>query len=339
MLHLLNFSSKYFRACALGVFALALNSSTAAETDQPKLIFARKIWDQGNHNAFTDLIRFRDAWFCTFREAEAHVGGDGHIRVLTSQDGEKWTSAADIGEQGIDLRDPKFSIAGDGRLMIVAGGSVYNGTKTLQGRQPRVMFSKDGKKWTKPEPVLSEGDWLWRVTWHKGVAYGASYDASAKPDWTLTLYSSNDGVKYEKVTKLDVPGHPNETTLRFLPGGEMMALVRREAGDTHGWIGTSQPPYQDWSWNEVKYRLGGPNFIQVPDGTLWAATRQYAPTRATVLARMTRDSLTPVLTLPSGGDTSYAGLAWHEGHLWMSYYASHEGKSAIYIAKIELPSK
>ena len=87
----------------------------------------RKIWEQGKHNAFTDLIRWRGKWYCTFREADAHVGGDGKLRVLESADGEKWESAALIAEKGIDLRDPKLSITPDDRLMIVAGGSVYEG--------------------------------------------------------------------------------------------------------------------------------------------------------------------------------------------------------------------
>src|SRR5205085_7380324 len=47
----------------------------------------------------------------------------------------------------------------------------------------------------------------------------------------------------------------------------------------------------------------------------------------------------PVLTLPSGGDTSYAGLVWHEGLLWVSYYSSHEGKASIYLAKVRLPQE
>ena len=35
-----------------------------------------------------------------------------------------------------------------------------------------------------------------------------------------------------------------------------------------------------------------------------------------------------LLTLPSGGDTSYPGLVMHDGQLWISYYSSHDGKSA-----------
>ena len=49
---------------------------------------------------------------------------------------------------------------------------------------------------------------------------------------------------------------------------------------------------------------------------------------------MTTSSYEPALTLPSGGDTSYAGMVWHDDFLWMSYYSSHEGGTSIYLAKV-----
>jgi hypothetical protein len=315
----------------------------------------RKIWDAGKHNAFTDLIRFKDRWFCTFREADAHVGGDGKLRILTSVDGEKWESTALLAEKGIDLRDPKLSITPDGRLMIVAGGSVYEGKKLL-GRQPRVAFSKDGAAWSPTQRILAEGDWLWRVTWHDGKCYGVSYDASqrstreaqeaatsgkAEPgpaDWKLKLVVSTTGEKFELLTHLDVPGHPNETTLRFTRDGEMIALVRREGGNRKGWAGTSKPPYKDWRWKELPAQVGGPNFIVLPDGGTIAAVRLYDGRVRTALCSLdaAAGKFEELLTLPSAGDTSYAGLVWHEDRLWVSYYSSHEKKSAIYLAKVKL---
>ena len=322
---------------------------------EPKIVEVSKIWDEGKHNAFTDLIRWRDKWYCVFREAEAHVGGDGKLRLLESADGKAWKSVALVEEEGIDLRDPHLSITPDDRLMIVAGGSVYRGTKTIMGRQPRVSFSKDARQWSPPQRVLTEGEWLWRVTWHDGKAYGVAYNAGArqskeakeaakeaKPvseepaDWKLRLVVSKDGVNYDTITHLGVPGHPNETTLRFLPGGDMLAMVRREGGSTFGWIGTSQSPYKAWKWTETKHRFGGPNFIRLPDGDLWATSRKYPQGPKTYLARMTPTSYEPVLQFPSGGDTSYAGMVWHDGILWVSYYSSHEGKSSIYLAKVQL---
>ena len=315
------------------VFACHASPLFAAK---PKIVSVEKIWDRGKHNAFTDLIRWHDKWYCTFREADAHVGGDGKLRVLESANGQKWESAALVAERGIDLRDPKISVTPDDRLMMVAGGSIYKG-KTFKGMQPRVTFSKDGHTWTAPERVLAEGEWLWRVTWHGGTAYGVAYGRDSK----LKLYASPDGVKYALVTILDVPGEPNETTLCFLPSGEMIALVRRDGKEGNAYIGRSKHPYKEWSWIETKHRVGGPNFIRLPNGSLWAGGRSYPGGAKTVLARMTLEGeYEPVLTLPSGGDTSYPGLAWHDGLLWISYYSSHEGKkSAIYLAKVRLPEE
>ena len=304
----------------------------------PTLVKVSRIWDVGAHNAFTDLIRFRDRWYCTFREGDDHVGGDGRIRVLTSADGEAWTSAALVGETGIDLRDPKLSIMPDGRLMMIAGGSVYEGKRYL-GRQPRVMFSPDGSTWSSPQRILSEGDWLWRVTWHQGTAYGVTYRsaADAANEWTAALVSSKDGRTFDEVATFAVPDRPNETTLRFMPDGEMVALVRREAGNRLAWLGRSRAPYTTWAWRETAHQIGGPNFIRLPDGGLWASGRSYPGGPKTVVARLTLDgAYTPVLTLPSGGDTSYAGMVWHDDLLWVSYYASHEGKTAIYLARVKL---
>ncbi|MEY4089952.1 MAG: hypothetical protein RJB55_2223, partial [Verrucomicrobiota bacterium] len=104
---------------ACGVFSPV----SAAAVPSARVLEVRRIWDAGKHNAFTDLVQWRGRWWCTFREAEAHVGGDGAIQVLESADGAKWESVARITEKDIDLRDPKFSVTPDGRLMIVCGGS------------------------------------------------------------------------------------------------------------------------------------------------------------------------------------------------------------------------
>jgi hypothetical protein len=342
-------------ATSVGLIVFGLLPSAWAEA--PKIVSVVRIWDRAPHNAFTDLIRWQNVWYCTFREADAHVGGDGKLRVLESTDGKTWSPRGLVQEDGVDLRDPHLSVTADDRLMIVAGGSVYRGTKTLVSRQPRVFFSKDALNWTPSQRVLSEGDWLWRVTWYEGRAYGVVYNSSKRESkgaqqaakdtkparaaaaGKLRLVVSEDGVKFDTITQLDVIGDPNETTLRFLPGGELMALVRREGGNSFGWIGTSKPPYRQWQWHETRHRFGGPNFIRLPDGSLWGASRSYAGGPRTVIARISPTSYEPLLTLPSGGDTSYAGLVWHDGLLWVSYYSSHEGKTSIYLAKVRLPQE
>jgi hypothetical protein len=67
-----------------------------------------------------------------------------------------------------------------------------------------------------------------------------------------------------------------------------------------------------------------------------AGIRLYEPQARTVLAGVNIETgrLREWLSLPSGGDTSYAGLVWHEGRLWVSYYSSHEGRPSIYVAQL-----
>jgi hypothetical protein len=298
----------------------------------PQIISVDKIWNRGTHNAFTDLVRFADHWWCTFREAADHGWSIGTVRVICSQDGQDWESAAVLEEQEVDLRDPKLSVTPDGRLMLVAGASLYEGTE-YRTRSPRIAFSADGYQWTPPQKVLAEDHWLWRVTWHEGVAYSVSKLGEGDNPRRGFLYSSSDGLDWQWITEFILPNDTwtaSETTLRFLPDGEMVALVRPD------WIGTSRPPYKGWQWTQISQRLGGPNFIRWPDGSLWAGARGRSAKgeAAMVLARMTKDSYEPVLCLPSGGDCSYPGMVEHEGVLWVSYYSSHEEKTSIYLARI-----
>lgn len=331
---------------------VAVWGSVCFAASEPTLLSVERVWGQTPHSAFGDLLLHQGRWYCVFREGVRHVAGgdllkdDGKIRVLASKDAKAWESLALVEEQGTDLRDPHLSVTADGRLMLVMGGSIYNNAK-YGGRRPRVAFSKDGRNWTAPQAVLREGDWLWRVTWHKGWAYGvAKYGSYSKPEpgnpRRADLVRSRNGVDWETVVETKVDG-ADETTVRFLKDGTMVALMRRVWGERNtAMIGHAKPPYRDWTWKDAGTFIGGPNFIVLPDDTMWAGGRYFRDPSGkdpvTVLARLTLDSYTPVLTLPSGKDSSYPGFVWHNNLLWMSYYSSHEDRTAIYLARIQLPA-
>ncbi|MBS1791930.1 MAG: exo-alpha-sialidase [Acidobacteria bacterium] len=339
------------RSHLLLIFALLTiggGTFAAAQTPKLKLLSVKKIWDQGDHNAFTDLIRFNNRWFCIFREGKGHADGEGKLRVLTSREGETWESAALIDLPGRDLRDAKFSLAPGNKLMLVCGAADPS-------RNPQadffsfVSFSNDGKQWSKLERIqgFNSRSWLWRVVWHKGWAYGVAY--SWEPDILKSgrrnfavIARSRDGIHYQRISK-DLEGL-NEAALMFDRNDNLIVVLRSVDSAPNATIAESRSPFTDWKTkplivNGWQNKLGGPAVLRLPNGRMVAGGRLYGDkiTRTGVgLIDLASGQLANIVELPSGGDNSYPGLVWHEGKLWMSYYSSHEGKTSIYLAKIEV---
>ena len=324
----------------LGV--LTISTSLHAADKPPiklELLEVNKVWDRGKHNAFTDLIRFHGRWYLTFREAPEHGVPDvgqpgGRIRVLRSDDGAQWASAALLDEgRGQDLRDPKLSVTPAGKLMVLCAAAP-NAVPT--DRQPLVYLSDDGTDWSGAHKVGEHNYWLWRVTWHKGMARGVGYFRTGHRH--ARLYESGDGLHYKVlVSRLHEEGFPSEASLLFLRDDRALCLLRRgEPGKSSALLGSASPPYTNWSWKDLGLRVGGPALLEIPDRHIIAGTRLYDGHVRMSLCYVDPDAgtLTELLELPSGGDTSYPGFVWHDDQLWVSYYSSHEGKTSIYLAKV-----
>jgi hypothetical protein len=234
--------------------------------------------------------------------------------------------------------------------MVNMGASYYHGSKRL-GIESRVAFAEKNAggfgspiKVVFPKELVSGADWLWRVTWHRGEAFGcvqqvANEDAKQAPR-ALRLVRSRDGVHYDEVTRLAVDS-PSETTLQFLPDDTLLAMIRCEGNPKIGRIGTARPPYKEWKFIDASQRFGGPNFVRLSDGQLLAGSRAYEASGAkTQIFWMDPDTgaCRDLLMLPSGGDNSYPGFAIDEQtqRVYVSYYSSHEGKAAIYLATLRL---
>lgn len=320
--------------CALAAFWLETKAAPAGAEIQE----VRRIWDRAPHNAFTDLIRFRKQWFCVFREGKAHVAPDGALRVIRSKDGKDWESAVLLTHPKGDLRDAKITVTADHRLMLT--GAVALEQPAEFKHQSLAWFSDDGTKWNEPVVIGDPNMWLWRTTWHKGTAYSIGYDTSGEK--FIRLYTSDNGRKFETlVPTLFDEGYPNETSIVFQADDTALCLLRRDGEPGSGKLGVARPPYTKWDWKDLGAKIGGPHMIRLPDGRLVSAVRLYNGAVRTSLAWIDADAgqLTEFLKLPSGGDCSYAGLVWHDGLLWMSYYSSHEGKTGIYLAKVRLSRK
>jgi hypothetical protein len=302
-----------------------------------EIVEVKKIWDAAPHNAFTDLARFNGQWFCVFREGKAHVSPDGAVRVLSSADGKSWASAALVTSTNADLRDPKIVLTPNKELMLTAAGALHRPAR--HNHQTYVWFSKDGTNWSAPSAIGDPDMWLWRVTWHEDKAYSVGYGTA--DEHFARLYASSDGKAFKPlVPKLFEEGYPNESSIVFEPDKTALCLLRRDGNPATGKLGFAKPPYTAWEWKDVGVKIGGPHMLRLPDGRLLACVRLYDGGARTTLVWIDRATgkLTEFQKLPSSGDSSYAGLVWHENLLWVSYYSSHEGKTSIYLAKVKVPN-
>ncbi len=322
--------------CLLSAASIFFSSKAAQRSEGAELVEVRKIWDRAPHNAFTDLVRFKDQWYCVFREALAHVSPDGVLRIITSSDGSAWTSAAVLSSSVADLGDPTFSVTPDGRLMVHGDVALYRFWGFRY--QTFAWFSSDGRNWSEPIKVGEPDVWLWRITWWRGIGYGIGYSTVTQK--FLRLYTSRDGVKFETlVANLFDEHYPNESSLLFLDNDTALCLVRRDGILTTAQLGSARPPYRAWSWKDLKVTVGSPNMIRLPDGRIVAAVRFYNRLRTSLCwVDVEAGRLSEFLVLPSGGvDTGYAGMVFHNGLLWVSYYSQHEGKTSVYLAKVRFP--
>lgn len=335
---------KIFAFC----MALCLLHTYARAGKNKDSIIVTKVWDKAPHNAFPDLFQHNKYFYATFRESTSHVGNenDGKVRVVRSKDLKKWETVTVFQLPGIDVREARLSDMPDGRMLVTVAAGVWKDKQYLS-LEPYVAFSdKTGNNFSQLEKadidasIKRELDWIWRVTWHNGVGYGVmyqTYPGHRGGEWKAHLLKTTDGKKYEQVLQLPVDGNPNESTIRFDKSGKMYILIRRESKDRMGMLATAGYPYKQFSFESLKWRLGGPNFLFLNDEELIIGSRFHEDKTCTALFLTDlKGNAKKIIRLPSNGDSSYPGLVLYKKKLWALYYSSHEGKTSIYMAEVPL---
>ena len=315
-----------------------------------------RIYTDGNHNAFTDLCRYRGRYYLTFRSCP-----DGHmifpssqIVVLVSDDTVAWERCFSFAAEGRDVRDPHLLVFGETLF-------VYSGTWPLKIGDPNYRdignhlgycgWTTDGVGWDGPKAMEStRGFYVWRAAVYDGTAYlngrrakpgtKTIADTSKYFDIQGCLLSSSDGFEWLLASILP-PSSRNETALWIEPDGELTALARGWQTE-RAYLLSAKPPYTEWDDIALDRQIGGPLLTRWND-TLLAGGRTWRPdeTRATTLFEVKDRKLRTIADLPSGGDTSYPGfVAIDNSHAIVSYYSSHEGSgtsrapSSIYLARL-----
>jgi hypothetical protein len=325
----------------------------------PKVVVSniRRAFSNGEHNAFTDLVRFRDQIYLTFRTCpEGHmVHNTASVLVLRSSDeGKSWTQMHQFAVQDRDTRDPHFLVF-KGRLFVYTG-TWFSGPGTIEPKDYDMnkmlgyaAWSEDGVTWH--SPVMLEGTfghYIWRAAQYGDKAFLCG---RRKPDFEIgpkgegekvqsMMLESDDGLIWKKRAFFQETGG-DETAFLFEPDGSVLA-IGRHGGGKNAQLLRSKPPYVAWSRKELDRPVGGPLVVKWGDHIL-VGGRKTTPGKGptTSLCWLQDDQLHEFAELPSGGDNSYPGFVeLSPTHALVSYYSSHEkdaaGKpiTAIYLADL-----
>jgi hypothetical protein len=317
----------------------------------------RRVFSNGEHNAFTDLVRFRDQFYLTFRTCP-----DGHmvhptsaIVILTSPDAQEWREVHRFHVKDRDTRDPHFLVFQN--KLFVYTGTWYSGPTKLAPAEYDLnkhlgyaAWSGDGVTWQ--SPVLLEGTfghYIWRAASFGNKAYlcgrrKTDFADGPKGEGTAVqsiMLESDDGLIWRKQAVFQETSG-DETAFLFEGDGSLLGIGRR--GRANAQLLRARPPYSQMERSDLDRYIGGP-LIAKWGGRYVVAGRHTTKDDGpkTSFCWLVDGKLSEFAELPSGGDNSYPGLVeLSPERALISYYSSHErdagGKviTAIYMAELAI---
>ncbi|MFO7975235.1 MAG: hypothetical protein R6V12_11435 [Candidatus Hydrogenedentota bacterium] len=336
----------------------ALHANAGEENTPARLDWMVKAYGDGRHNAFTDLIRWKDMYYLCFRHGEHHSSMDGEIRVMRSADLKVWEPCGTLKTYGDD-RDPHFAATED-RLYVYFGvwdleHAEDHGTPSRQDVRSHFALSEDGETWSKVQGVYDQKWWLWRVQHHADAFYSIAYSAfRPRPSMRESrLLRSENGLDWEYVSTVTKERMSGEADMWFDDDGSMWLVTRTGERPGHAWLHRAGPDKQTWTAHDLGDLIHSPAIVNWKDRFFVAGRgRKTGGGFVTRLWELypSEHRVRELLTLPSGGDTSYPGLLVDPASrdaenpaLFISWYSQHEQESApnytkntasVYVARI-----
>ncbi|WP_182871130.1 hypothetical protein [Stieleria mannarensis] len=341
--------------------ALTLGAQSGHADEPPEVTVSnlRRVFHNGQHNAFTDLVKFRGKYYLAFRSCP-----DGHmvhptasVIILASDDARQWHQVHQFSVKHRDTRDPHFLVFQD--KLFVYTGTWYSGETTIPVKDYDLnlhlgyaVWSEDGQNWH--GPTLLEGTfghYIWRAAAHGDTAYlcgrrKADFEVGPRGEGHTVeslMLESDDGLIWRKRAVFQkVKG--DETAFLFESDGSVIGIGRR--GGDKAQLLRSEPPYQQWDRRELDRYIGGPLIARWGERYVVGGRKSIGGNGPkTSMCWLVDDRLHEFAELPSGGDNSYPGLiALSPTKAIMSWYSSHEKDesgnaiTAIYMADLEIDS-
>lgn len=313
----------------------------------PNLTSVTRLFDDGYHNAFTDILRWNDHYYVSYRTAQHHsMPPNGDVVIYRSADLVDWELCGRF-DTGGDDRDPKLIDAGD-RLGVVFGTWIPrwgDGTRSIRNVETdlisHVAVSRDGKTWGAPRQIYGLNYWMWRILSDQDGFYCAGYHFPVRAERdrrSVDLMFSDDLFEWKRIGQIRIGGSPGEPVLFRTNDKTLRCVIRTEQPDDHSWIGEAREPYENWNWTDLGVMIHAPVVLHVGDRWICAGRSkgEHLPVDAipedpdgrshhTSVWDITDSRAEHILTVPSAGDCSYCGLAHGpDGDVVMSYYSQHE---------------
>lgn len=337
----------------VALLTLFVAGAVAAES-QPSLRVEniRRVFHNGEHNAFTDLVRWRGKFWLTFRSSrDGHMNfTSGSVIVLVSDDAQTWRQVHRFSVPQRDTRDPHFLIFKD-RLFVYSGTALVvkdgRGQTDWNTHFGYATWTDDGATWAPPRSLEGTyGHYIWRAATIGGKAYLCArrfrdqvpVPGASRPTMEAALLESDDGLVWRFHSLLQET-EGNETAFLFESDGTLVGASRATRDSSV--ILRSPPPYREWTRTTIPEYLGGPLLVRWHDRLIVGARRMTAQGPRTTFWWLNGTQLVPAVELPSDGDNSYPGMVvLDRQRALVSWYSSHErdaaGKpiTAIYLAEL-----
>lgn len=258
-----------------------------------------RVVSDGQHNAFTSLVRWRDRYWLAYRAGNSHSPAvPGQIVIRTSADGRDWTAQTTL-HTGGDDRDPRFFVSPDDELYVYWGTYVPFQCLTVPTMPSNgavlvshlAQYMPGRGAWTRPMAFGRVNYWVWSIVampdrpgkQDAGLWLAAAYHTGGPGDTTSTaLFACTDATR----NKALVTGYPvwryytpltgtcmdlhSEPVLWQAGDHEVAGLVRQDDGVTLLGHGTAPYLAESWAWEPLPYHLHVGAVLDVAGKTLVA---------------------------------------------------------------------
>ena len=145
---------------AAGACSLFLSAWLVGAESKPSLQVEniRRVFHNGEHNAFTDLVRWRDKFWLTFRSSsDGHMNfTSGSVIVMVSDDAKSWRQVHRFSVQHRDTRDPHFLVFKDKLFVFTGTAQVVKdgkGQTDWNSHFGYASWTKNGTDWATPRSL------------------------------------------------------------------------------------------------------------------------------------------------------------------------------------------